>query len=77
MNPLVVRSRVDGDGMLRVTVPVGKSEAQREVQVTIESLPAAPFDQDNYVAWLEGLFGRWQGEFERPPQGEFERRDEL
>jgi hypothetical protein len=77
MNPLVVRSRVDGDGMVRVIVPVGKSEAEREVQVTIESLPAAPLPQENYVAWLEGIFGRWEGDFERLPQGEFERRDEL
>ena len=39
MNPMIVRSRVDADGVLRVAVPVGPAEADREMQVTIEALP--------------------------------------
>lgn len=77
MNRMIVRSRVDSDGMLRVNVPVGASEADREMQVTIEPLEATAEEHGKYVAWLESIAGRWQGDFERMPQGEFEQRDSL
>jgi hypothetical protein len=34
-------------------------------------------DQAQYAAWLDSIAGRWQGEFERMPQGDFEERDQL
>lgn len=77
MSPMVVRSRVDADGVLRVAVPVGPAEADREMQVTIEPLPRRSDERAEYLAWLEESAGRWQGDFERLPQGEFEQRDFL
>lgn len=74
MTRLVVRSRVDSDGIVRI--PVGVAEADREVQVIIETV-AAPSAPSNYVAWLESIAGQWAGEFERMPVGGFETRDEL
>ena len=74
---MVVRSRVDHDGVLRVTVPIGVAEADREMQVTIEPLPPKADEQAEYVAWLRSLAGSWKGEFETMPQGEFEERDVL
>ncbi len=77
MSRLIVRSRVDADGMLRIVVPVGAADADREMQVTIESLSSRPDERAQYVAWLESMAGSWQGDFERPAQGEFEVRDAL
>ncbi|MGO8750187.1 MAG: hypothetical protein ACLQNE_29935 [Thermoguttaceae bacterium] len=77
MNPLIVRSRVDADGVLRVAVPIGAAEADHEMQVTIEPLPQRNEEQAEYLAWLENAAGRWKGDFERPSQGEFEERDFL
>jgi len=75
MNAMTVRSRVDADGVLRVAVPVGAEEADREVQVTIEPLPHRADEHAEYVEWLRSMAGRWKGEFERMPQGDFEVRD--
>jgi hypothetical protein len=77
MTTMIVRSRVDGDGVVRIAVPVGASEVDREVQITIEPLPPPREDHAEYVAWLEHSAGRWQGEFERMPQGDFEQRDSF
>jgi len=77
MNRLIVRSRVDGDGVLRVVVPIGATEADREVQVTVEPLSQAVGEQAEYIAWLDSIAGKWQGEFELMPQGGFETRDVL
>jgi len=77
MNPRIVRSRVDADGVLRVAVPVGTAEADHEMQVTIEPLPPRSGERTEYLAWLDRSAGRCKGEFERFPQGDFEERDFL
>jgi hypothetical protein len=77
MTTVVVRSRVGADGVLRVAVPVGAAEADREVQLTIEPVPQSVDDRAAYVAWLRSMAGRWKGEFERMPQGDFEVRETL
>lgn len=76
MNRTILNARVGSDGVLHV--PLGEAEANREVKVTIE--PAAPkkaLTQAEYAAWVESMAGSWQGDFQRPPQGEFEERDPL
>ncbi len=80
MNRLTLISKVDPDGILRMAVPLGVADAEREVQVTIEPKPAdqrwSGEDQKAYAEWLEkNIIGKWQGEFERMPQGDFEERD--
>jgi len=42
MNRMVLHSRVGSDGVLHITVPIGKEDADREVQVTIDPLRAGP-----------------------------------
>ena len=76
MNPIIMTSRVGNDGVLRVTVPVGMEEAQKEVRVVVESLPIKKAQtQAEYAAWVESMAGSWQGDFERPPQGSLEERE--
>jgi hypothetical protein len=77
MNRVIVQSRVDGDGVLRVVVPMGAAEADREVQVTVDPLSRPMGEQAEYIAWLDSIAGKWQGEFELMPQVGFETRDVL
>ena len=77
MQRLVVKSRVDADGVLRVTVPVGEAEADREVQLTIEPVSGPVQSSQEYLDFLQATAGAWQGDFERPDQGEYEVRDSL
>jgi hypothetical protein len=77
MTRVIVHSKVDADGILRLAVPLGSGEADREMQVTIESSAPQESVGENYHAWLDSVAGRWQGEFERLPPGTFESRDAL
>jgi hypothetical protein len=72
-----VRSRVDKDGVLTVSLPLGASEANRDVQVTVEPVPptASGSSPAEWKKFLDETAGQWQGELERPPQGEYETRD--
>jgi hypothetical protein len=78
MNRIVLASRIGHDGVLRVTIPVGIEEAEREVRVMVEPLPKKKaLTQTEYAAWVDSLAGSWQGDFERPPQGTLEEREPL
>lgn len=80
MNRVEVRSKVGPDGVLHLDVPVGASEANREVRVIIEEI-SEPADvvgaREDWQEFLQRTAGAWQGEFERPAQGKYEQRDEL
>ncbi len=76
MNRMVLHSRVGSDGVLHITVPIGQEEADREVQVTIDPLPPK-MTQEEWRAFVLSTAGAWQGDLERPEQGEYEVRDEL
>jgi hypothetical protein len=75
MTRIVLRSKVGPDGILQLTVPVGHSDANREVRIVIESEPSA--SKQEYLNFLDRTAGAWQGDFERPEQGEYETRDPL
>ena len=78
MNRIVLKSKVGADGVLRVSVPVGAEDANREVQVTIEPAPTRrPMTQEEWQEFILSTAGTWEGDFERPEQGEYEQRDEL
>ena len=77
MERMTVLSRVGADGILHVSVPVGVTDANRPVQVTIEPADDRPNSASEYEVWLEGLSGRWQGEFLRGNEGIFETREPL
>ncbi len=75
MQRLIVKSKVDRDGILRVTLPIGEAEADREVQLTIDPIFPPSETSKDYLDFLEATAGTWQGDFERPQQGEYETRD--
>jgi hypothetical protein len=78
MNRMVVKSKVGSDGVLHLTLPVGAEEADKEVQITVEPItPQEEMTQKEWEAWVDSMAGSWQGDFERPPQGELEERDPL
>ena len=77
MNRMVVKSRIGTDGVLHVNIPVGTAEAGREVQITIEPDNPPAKTQQEYRDFLDATAGAWQGDFERPDQGQFEERNPL
>jgi hypothetical protein len=76
MSRVEVVSKVGIDGVLRLEVPLPPAEAGRDVRVTVEPLPR-PMTQDEWRSFVLRTAGTWQGEFERPEQGEYEERDPL
>lgn len=76
MTQMILTTRVGPDGVL--SVPLGAAEANQEVRVTIESagLPGKQSHKE-YLEFLRATAGAWQGDFERPKQGEYEARDPL
>ncbi|MEI7685828.1 MAG: hypothetical protein WCL32_12440 [Planctomycetota bacterium] len=78
MQRMMMKSTVSDDGMLHLTVPVGMEQAHKEVLVTVESCESKKMTQDEWRAAVLATAGSIQDStFERPPQGEFEVRDEL
>jgi len=77
MNRIVMTSRVDRDGVLHLTLPLGAEEADREVQVTVEPVGPPPMTPEEWRRHVLATAGKWQGDFERPEQGELEEREPL
>lgn len=77
MNPMILRSRVGPDGVLHMDISLGAAEAGREVQITVEPDGAPSKTRQEYWDFLDATAGAWQGDFERPDQGEFEERNPL
>jgi hypothetical protein len=80
LNRMTLTGRVGADGVPNVTVPFGPAEANRPVQITVEPLPSAGVitdaDREAWQKFIAETAGRWQGELERPEQGEYEQRDQ-
>ena len=80
MNRMVLHSRVGSDGVLHITVPVGKEDADREVQVTIDPVRDGPLSmtQEEWRDFVQATAGSiTDPSFVRHEQGEYERREEL
>jgi hypothetical protein len=81
MNAIVVKSKVGPDGVLRVTVPVGEAEANREVQVTIAPATAAAPPSMTPEAWRDFVRATagsvTDPSFVRHDQGAYEAREDL
>ena len=78
MTRMTLSGRVSPDGVLRVNVPVGMSEADQQVRITVEpATPKQTMTQTEWAAWVDAMAGTWQGDFQRPPQGELQERDPL
>jgi len=74
---IVVKSRVDASGVLRLALPVGADEAGREVTVTVEPVSSPEVSAEEWRRRILETAGKWQGELERPEQGEYEPRESL
>lgn len=77
MNRIIVKSKVSHDGVLHLHLPVGEAAADKEVQVTVEPISSSAMSQEEWKRIVLSTAGKWQGEFERPPQGEYEEREPL
>ncbi len=76
MASIVMLSRSGPDSKLHLEIPVGQPDTEFEVEVVVRSKQPSVSQQD-YLAFLQKTAGAWQGEFERPEQGEPEERDSL
>lgn len=77
MTRMVIQSKIGGDGVLRLDVPVGVAAAEQVVQVTIEPVKK-PLTQEEWRQWVLSTAGSVPDPtFMRHPQGEYEERDEL
>jgi hypothetical protein len=78
MRTVRVTGKTGPDGVLHVSVPVGMKDTEYEVIVVFEAKAAAPPGSPESRGWPPGFIeqtaGAWQGEFERPPQGECDKR---
>jgi len=77
MDRIVVKSRVGSNGILQLDLPVGLADAGREVQITVEPIGPPALSPDEWRRRNLETAGKWQGEFERPEQGEYEQREPL
>ena len=68
-----VTIRADSDGV--VTLSLGEACANKLVQVTVQTIPETT--REEWLRFIENTAGKWEGELERPPQGEYEERDPL
>ena len=71
--------QADSDKVLRLAIPV--EQAGRLYHVVIMLEPEDEMGKPTLTDWppgfIESTAGAWVGELERPPQGEFEKREEL
>lgn len=76
MSQLVLKSRAKADGSVTLELPPGSVPPGEEVRVTVDTLPRQ-MTQQEWQAWVQRMAGSWEGELERPPQGEYEVREPL
>ena len=77
MERITFNSKVNSDGVLEISLPLGAANSGQDVKVTVEPASTTQMTQEEWVRWIEETAGKWEGEFERPPQGEYEQRDPL
>jgi len=83
MTHIELRTKVGPDGVLRLSVPVGMAEANREVKVVVESVEpaikkASEMTQEEWRQFIAETAGSiTDPTFRRHEQGEFEERDPL
>lgn len=75
MKRMVLKSKVGTDGVLHVDIPIGEAEAGQEVQIIVEPNGVPSKTKQEYDDFLDSTAGAWQGDFERPDQGQFEERE--
>jgi hypothetical protein len=74
MERVELLSTVHGDGTLHLTVPAAADGSEKPVRVTIEPTSLRPPTPGEWRQCILDTAGKWQGNFVRPEQGEFETR---
>ena len=77
MKRIVLNSRIGSNGILQLAVPVGPADADRDVQITVEPIGPTVLSAEEWRQRVLETAGKWQGELERPEQGEYEQREPL
>lgn len=79
MDALQIQSRVGADGILKLSLKLGPKDANRDVIVTIQSVPEpSTKPRQDWKEFVEATYGSCAGlELERQPQGEYETREPL
>jgi hypothetical protein len=82
MRTIQVREKTGADGVLNLRIPLGLAETECEVTVVVQ--PKTSHTRQltpEELGWPPGFFdqvvGKWQGDFERPPQPPAEERQDL
>lgn len=74
----VLTTHVGADGVLALTVPLGETGANKPVRVTVETLEGPAADCESWRRFVTRMAGAISDPtFARPPQGDYEVRDEL
>jgi hypothetical protein len=82
MQSVTVRSHIGSDGMLNLQIPVELKDVDVEVVVVVQQINGHLVADTEALGWPPGFFEETYGSFkdeplERPPQGDFEIREEL
>ncbi|HYT90827.1 MAG TPA: hypothetical protein VEL76_19110 [Gemmataceae bacterium] len=77
MTRIVVTSKVGSDGVLHLTLPLEDAIAGQDVRVTVEPVAGPAPTPEEWRRAVLATAGQWQGDFERPPQGDYEEREPL
>ena len=74
-------AQVGADGVLTLTVPLNREDANKTVRVVVETVEkgaAGPAtSQEEWEQFIARTAGHWQGDFVREPEGELQERDPL
>lgn len=72
------QSKVGADGSLILNLPLGIFKTDREVKITVDSLPESQeISVSDWDKRIEDTAGKWEGEpLTRAEQGEVEQRNE-
>lgn len=82
MKSIKLQSHVGSDGILKLEIPLGLTDADLEVLVVVQPLISLASTTPEDLGWPPGFFeetaGVWQGDpLIREEQGDYEIRDEL
>ena len=82
MQSIKIQSHVGSDGILKLEIPLGLTDADLEVLVVVQPLASTIATTPEDLGWPPGFFEETFGSLKdellvREPQGEYETRDEL
>lgn len=82
MQTITLHSHVGADGILNLQIPVGMSDVDLEVIAVVQQMNGHLVTETDSLGWPLGFFEETYGSLkddplERPPQGDFEVREEL